>query len=169
MPVTCLLQKDKVVDVADEIESFLNVLIYGAILRVQHNLDRSEVDAFVRQYFDGTRGLMKQLIITCAILELAGKTIIFYTNARKDKLHPLNGVIHSLLRACQSRLACWTWARTLHTPFSTPPTPEQQRVADRMLTHDFTRDLLAQCLWGDSDSSGPRWPPDGSDLDEDRL
>ena len=238
MPVTCLLQKDKVVDVADEAESLVHVFIYGAIRRLQHNLDRSEVHTFVKSYFDGSYfdetkgyscGPKKELAIRSASLTVNGKPIVFYTNTRKDTHHPLNGVITALLKACQSRFVCWTWAKSrasLSTaqapshdgasdavgaydklsqqqftliqtredwrlrqsgvpkmpsnaggpnpeshaakqPIVEQPTPEQQQVAERMLTHDFVRDLLCVCLNEAVDRLD--WPIDGSDLDEDHL
>ena len=131
MPVTSLLQKDKPVDIADEIESFLHLIVYGAIRFVHSNLSQKDVHSFVGSYFDGYLyqetsericGPAKRSVIVEGELIFGNDTIMFFTDASRNQVHPVSELISVLLQSCQSRFLVWRWqqevaeAKTLMRP-----------------------------------------------------
>ena len=132
MSVPCLLQEGKAIEIADELESFLHVLIYDASRFVSHNLTRLQAHAFYRTYFDGQSlgadgnaacSLAKRLVVRTAELTADNVPIVFGDNSS----HPLNDLVSDLLTLFQSRLVVYL------KETSAPTAPQAVSSASEML------------------------------------
>ena len=128
MSAHTLLKRSKLIEIPDDLESFIHVLLYFAVRFLPHNLtDEKLVARFLYYYFDDYTdgnsgfncGLLKYSIIKRGVLDLAHITgsgggtkseeqpLIFLErqqngNSVVAKTHPINGLIADLFKALQA-------------------------------------------------------------------
>ena len=138
MSVPCLLHDGKVIEIADELESFLHVLIYDASRFVSHNLTPIQTHMLYRTYFDGHAvaadgsqqcSSEKLVAIKHAQLCVSDVPVVF----GHDESHPLNTLLSELFALFQSRFAVYQWLSRHPLTESVPPVaPPKQAVDEDM-------------------------------------
>ncbi|RDX46445.1 hypothetical protein OH76DRAFT_1386590 [Lentinus brumalis] len=145
MSAYLLLNPTMPASVADELESFLHVLIYGCIRRVRSSLTTTEqIKEFIAAYFAGDSYDPEYGQACCPVAKresvVVGQTLTFTTRAvvfstpdgNITEEHPLNELISQLLAVFHSRYVVHAWdsaqkkSRTPHLQLP-PPTPKTER------------------------------------------
>ncbi|TFK77947.1 hypothetical protein K466DRAFT_571152 [Polyporus arcularius HHB13444] len=128
--------------IADELESFLHVLVYGCIRRVRSSLESiEEIQEFIHAYFAGGSYDPKYKQASCPVAKrdsvVVGQTLTFTTrpvvfstpDGKIAQDHPLNKLIAKLLAVFHSRYVVDTWESAQKKSSSpelqqSPPTPK---------------------------------------------
>ena len=105
MSVAALLDLYHATTIADEIESFFNVVLYNAIRYLPHNVE-PYVDDFIKSYFTDSRPLkgirvcssVKEGFVRGGLLTHAGHNIVFESK-------PLTAILQQLLTYISARYA----------------------------------------------------------------
>ncbi|KAI0707447.1 hypothetical protein C8T65DRAFT_218268 [Cerioporus squamosus] len=141
MSAFLLLNPTTPTTIADELEAFLHVLVYGCIRRVNSNLDT--IHEFLNFYFAGGSwdpkwkqpacpGAKQQSIVDGQILKLTTREIVFSTpDGKITKEHPLNKLISELLAIFHSRYHIATWRaapQSSTSKSSNPPLPKTTTI-----------------------------------------
>ncbi|RPD77268.1 hypothetical protein L226DRAFT_505403 [Lentinus tigrinus ALCF2SS1-7] len=118
------------VSIADELEAFVHVLIFGCVRFIHHNFET--IDGFMHSYFDGftvddkrkfacppakSRSLENGELMDC-------NTSIQFITADGSTKHPLNSLIGTLLGLFQARYRVLLWKKK-----HAPETPRRQQAA----------------------------------------
>ncbi len=105
--------------IADELEAFVHVLIYGLVRRMQSTL--SSIQKFLDVYFAGCSFVAEDERVSCpsakrdsvvdrAVLRMSRQRVIFCTPDRKlAERHPINYLISELFQILHSRYVVLTW------------------------------------------------------------
>ena len=105
--------------IADELEAFLHVLIYGCVRRVRSNLPT--IHAFIEDYFAGSSydplyeqascpSAKRESVVSGQILQMTTRHIVFATpDGKVSQKHPLNALILVLLSVFHSRYVVSKW------------------------------------------------------------
>ncbi|TFK78957.1 hypothetical protein K466DRAFT_611692 [Polyporus arcularius HHB13444] len=133
MPAYILLNPLMPTSIADELESFLHVLVYGCIRHVRSSLESiEEIQEFIHAYFAGGSYDPKYKQASCPVAKresvVVGQTLTFTTrpvvfstpDGKITKEHPLNKLIAKLLAVFHSRYVVHAWD-TAPTESSSPP------------------------------------------------
>ncbi|KAI0707456.1 hypothetical protein C8T65DRAFT_218343 [Cerioporus squamosus] len=119
MSAYLLLNPTMPTTIADELESFLHVLIYGCIRRVRSSLDT--IHEFLNDYFAGGSwdpkwkqpacpAAKRESIVKGQTLSVTTRDIVFSTpDGKMTKEHPLNKLISELLAIFHSRYYISDW------------------------------------------------------------
>ena len=153
MSLRCLRDPTLPVGLADELESFVHVLIYNGVRFLFHNF--AEIAAFVNAYFDDTvvddRGKKsaphaKDKSITMGRLTLCASTLVF-TKRKGQPGHPMNGLLQELFALLKSRYRVLLWkaaqeaeAQQKKAALSTPDRPADEEEADFGFADDIEVD-----------------------------
>ncbi|RPD63392.1 hypothetical protein L227DRAFT_521527 [Lentinus tigrinus ALCF2SS1-6] len=118
------------VSIADELEAFVHVLIYGCVRFIHHNF--KNIDGFMESYFNGFSlngerefacPPVKRLCLVAGALTDGDGPILFVT-ADGSIEHPLNNLIKTLLCLFRARYRVLLWKK-IHAP----ETPRRQQSA----------------------------------------
>ena len=121
--------------IADELESFLHVVIYGAFRRLNSTL--LTIAAFNHDYFEGCTVDSATAKICCphakrasvvagCVLTTGPTEVKFFARGSKTPDHPLNDLISRLLRVFHSRYVVDAWENRSQ-PLNAPTTPVRQK------------------------------------------
>ena len=125
MSAYLLLNPTMPTTIADELEAFLHVLVYGCIRRVRSNL--RNIHAFLTDYFAGGSfdpkydqaacpSAKRDSVVSGQILRMTTRDIVFTTpDGKLSKRHPLNALISELLAVFHSRYAILEWEARAET------------------------------------------------------
>lgn len=141
--------------IADELESFLHVMVYGAFRRMRSTL--YTIKGFNDEYFAGCRLDDVRNRITCPNAKCAsvmtlgvltsGNNPVKFFSPRGDiqEKHPLNDLIADLLRMFHSRYVVEAWEKRSRPYPMTPERPKQLQTipeCDEDLAAEFQSDLV---------------------------
>ena len=104
--------------IADELESFLHILVYGAVRRMESNVH--PIRPFLQAYFSGCDWNIEAQTVCCPhakresvvlkqTLSLSGAAIKFRAPGKPAEKHPINALISRLLAVFHSRYAVLAW------------------------------------------------------------
>lgn len=146
--------------IADELESFLHVLIYGAVRRVRSNIHA--IHDFIDAYFSGCDVNPETDKITCPSakresvvigqsLTMSQVSIVFTAPDTPAERHPLNALIAELLRMFHSRYVVHKWQCRAESGPANPPSISDSPPRDEPLP------LVA---WNVGFEAAPEFPVD---------
>ena len=119
MSAYLLLNPTVPTSIADELEAFLHVLIYGCVRRLRSNLPT--IHAFIEDYFAGSSydplyeqascpSAKRESVVSGRILKMTTRPIVFATpDGKVSQKHPLNALISVLLSVFHSRYVVSEW------------------------------------------------------------
>ena len=122
--------------IADELESFLHILVYGAVRRMESNVH--PMRPFLEAYFSGCDWNIEAQTVCCphakresvvmnGTLMMSGVPITFGAPGISAEEHPLNELIALLLEIFHSRYAVLAWdAYSRSGPAAVPTTSNSQ-------------------------------------------
>ncbi|RPD53794.1 hypothetical protein L227DRAFT_378842 [Lentinus tigrinus ALCF2SS1-6] len=148
MSAYLLSHPNDAVAIADELEAFLHILVYGAVRRVRSNMNT--FDEFLRAYFAGCDvnpetqkvccpGAKRESVVIGQTLAMSGVPIVFSSpDGQIANTHPLNEIIAVLFELFHSRYAVLGWQdhsgsgadnkpTTPRTPSRSNPIPRRPR------------------------------------------
>ncbi|RPD68717.1 hypothetical protein L226DRAFT_540453, partial [Lentinus tigrinus ALCF2SS1-7] len=144
MSAYLLLNPNEPTTIADELEAFLHVLIYGCIRRVRSSLDT--IHEFLTDYFSGVSfdplykqssvpSSKREAIVNGEGLTFTTRPIVFSTpDGKITTRHPLNSLITELLEIFHSRYAILKWEDVSKVEPESPLPSRQTKHADPWLT-----------------------------------
>ena len=117
--------------IADELESFMHILIYGAVRRLKTNM--RSIHPFLQNYFSGCDwhpetnraccpNAKRQSVVSGRSLTMSGMAIRFTAPGIPAEHHPLNGLIAWLLNVFHSRYAVLAYEDHSRSSRSSVPT-----------------------------------------------
>ncbi|KAI0707455.1 hypothetical protein C8T65DRAFT_740386 [Cerioporus squamosus] len=139
MSAFLLLNPTMPTTIADELESFCHVLIYGCIRRVRSSLDT--IHEFLNDYFAGGSwdpkwkqpacpSAKRDTIVRGQSLSFTTRDIVFSTpDGKMTEEHPLNKLISDLLAIFHSRYCVLNWEAAPKASAPPPKSPTARKTA----------------------------------------
>ncbi|KAI0740033.1 hypothetical protein C8Q76DRAFT_640422 [Earliella scabrosa] len=140
--------------IADELESFLHVMVYGAFRRMRSTL--YTIKGFNDQYFAGCilddamnritcPNAKRESVMTLGVLTSGNNPVKFFSrHGKATDDHPLNNLIAELLAVFHARYVVDAWEKRANAD---PKTPVRNTGREQLQTiHEEDEDLAAEML-----------------------